>query len=175
MGTFATASVGVHLCGQGYALRLVSESGDDSAGHWHDRGSGAVGDADDLLEHLAVIQPSGRRRLELPPTHTERGGVLIAMLGVLTPTDVSALRRLAQGAAAGYAVVADPSAWVRQDSRERADIHDRVRRTAAELRAHGWRVAVAGPADQIAALWGGLLRPLRSADVAAAPVQEPTP
>jgi uncharacterized protein (DUF58 family) len=170
----ATASVGVHLSGQGYALRLVTESGDDSAGHWHDRGSGAVGDADDLLEHLAVIHPSSRRRLELPPTHTEAGGVLIAMLGALTPTDVSALRRLAQGAAAGYAVVADPSAWIRQDSHERADLHDRVRRTAAELRAHGWRVAVAGPADQIGPLWGGLLRPLRSADVGA-PVQEPAP
>jgi hypothetical protein len=103
--------------------------------------------------------------------------VLIALLGVLTPTDVSALRRLAQGAAAGYAVVADPSAWIREESHERADIHQQVRRAAAELRAHGWRVAVAGPADQIGPLWGELLRPLRAADVGArrAPAQEPTP
>jgi uncharacterized protein (DUF58 family) len=172
----ATASVGVHLSGQGYALRLVSESGDDSLGHWHDRGSGAVGDADDLLEHLAVIQPSRRGRLELPRDHSEVGGVLIALIGVLTPGDVSALRRLAQGAAAGYAVVADPSAWMREDTHERADIHEQVRRTAAGLRAHGWRVAVAGPADQIGPVWGQLLQPMRAVGPAGAvPAQEPAP
>lgn len=172
----ATASVGVHLSGQGYALRLVTESGDDSAGHWHDRGSGAVGDADDLLDHLAVVQPSRRQRLELPLDHDEAAGVLIALLGVLTPQDVSALRRLAQGAAAGYAVVADPSAWIREDSHERADVHEQVRRTAAELRAHGWRVAVAGPTDRIGSVWSALLRPVRSAGgdgVGGASVEEP--
>ncbi len=157
----ATASVGVHLSGQGYALRLVSESGDDSAGYWHDRGSGAVGDADDLLDHLAMVQPSRRRRLELPRHLDEVGGVLIALLGVLTPTDLTALRRLAQGASAGYAIVADPSGWMREESRERADVHEQVRRTAAELRAHGWRVAVAGPSDRIGPVWSELLRPVR--------------
>jgi uncharacterized protein (DUF58 family) len=172
----ATASVGVHLSGQGYAMRLVSETYDDSAGHWHDRGSGAVGDADDLLEHLAVVNPSNRKRLELPRDHTEVGGVLVALVGVLTPQDLSALRRLAQGAAAGYAIVADASAWMREDSTERADIHEQVRRSAAELRANGWRVAVAGPADQIGPLWGQLLSPLRAAQATAAiPVQESAP
>jgi uncharacterized protein (DUF58 family) len=172
----ATASVGVHLSRQGYAMRLVSETYDDSAGHWHDRGSGAVGDADDLLEHLAVVQPSNRTRLELPRDHTEVGGVLVALVGVLSLHDLSALRRLAQGAAAGYAMVADASAWMREDAAERGDIHEQVRRSAAELRAHGWRVAVAGPADQVGPLWGQLLRPLRAAQAAAAiPVQEPAP
>ena len=159
----ATASVGVHLSGQGYALRLVTESGDDSAGHWHDRGSGAVGDVDDLLDHLAVVQPSHRQRLELPRQHDEVGGVLIALLGALATPDLTALRRLAQGASAGYAIVADPSAWMREDSRERAELDEQVRRTAAELRAHGWRVAVAGPGDRIGPLWQELLRPMRAA------------
>jgi uncharacterized protein (DUF58 family) len=172
----ATASVGVHLSGQGYALRLVSESGDDSAGHWHDRGSGAVGDADDMLDHLAVVQPSRRRRLELPRHHDEVGGVLIALLGVLTPLDLTALRRLAQGASAGYAIVADPSGWMHEASAERDDIHERVRRTAAELRSNGWRVAVAGPNDRIGSIWSELLQPLRSATAstrAPAGVEEP--
>jgi uncharacterized protein (DUF58 family) len=174
----ATASIGVHLSGQGYALRLVSESGDDHAGHWHDRGSGAVGDADDLLDHLAVIRPSPRARLELPGDRDEVGGVLIALLGVLSPRDLAALRRLAQGASSGYAVVADPSAWLRPDAAEHADLHERVRRTAAELRAHGWRVAVAGPGDRIGPLWGELLRPLRAAtdgEAPAPPAREPVP
>ena len=147
-----------------------------SPGRWHDRGSGAVGDADDLLEHLAVVQPSNRKRLELPRDHTEVGGVLVALVGSLTPQDLSALRRLAQGAAAGYAIVTDPSAWMREDAAQRSEIHEQVRRTAAELRSNGWRVAVAGPADQIGPLWGGLLRPLRAAQAAASiPVQEPAP
>jgi uncharacterized protein (DUF58 family) len=174
----ATASVGVHLSGQGYALRLVSESGDDYAGHWHDRGSGAVGDADDLLDHLAVIQPSRRHRLELPRDHDEVGGVLVALIGALAPIDLAALRRLAQGASAGYAIVADPSAWILDDSHERAELHAQVRRTAAELRANGWRLAVAGPTDRIGTVWGELLRPLRSATGGASttpPVQRPAP
>jgi uncharacterized protein (DUF58 family) len=171
----ATASVGVHLSGQGYALRLVSESGDDHAGHWHDRGSGAVGDADDLLDHLAVIQPSRRSRLELPRDRDEVGGVLIALIGVLVPVDIAALRRLAQGASAGYAVVADPSAWVRGDTHEQTQLREQVRRNVAELRANGWRVAVAGPADQVGTLWAELLRPLRSGGGTAASVREPVP
>jgi uncharacterized protein (DUF58 family) len=172
----ATASVGVHLSGQGYALRLVGESGDNDAGHWHDRGSGALGDVDDLLDHLAVIQPSRRSRLELPRQHDEVGGVLVALVGALAPLDVAALRRLAQGASAGYAIVADPSTWIREDSHERADLHEQVRRAAAELRANGWRVVVAGPTDRIGTRWAELLRPLRSAgggDIAAASVEEP--
>jgi uncharacterized protein (DUF58 family) len=171
----ATASVGVHLSGQGYGLRLVSESGDDRAGHWHDRGSGAVGDADDLLDHLAVIRPSRRARLELPSDRDEVGGVLIALLGALSTRDLAALRRLAQGASAGYAVMADPSAWLRHDAPEHAGLHDAVLRSAAELRAHGWRVAVAGPKDLIGPLWGELLRPLRASGDGAAPVREPVP
>jgi len=172
----ATASVGVHLSGQGYALRLVSETGDDHAGHWHERGSGAVGDADDLLDHLAVIQPSSRARLDLPRDRDEVGGVLIALIGVLTPLDVAALRRLAQGASAGYAIVADPSGWIRAESRERTELHDEVRRTAAELRANGWRVAVAGPADRVGTMWSELLQPVRqgaSGASAAATLGEP--
>jgi uncharacterized protein (DUF58 family) len=153
----ATASVGVHLSRQGYALRLVSESGDDSAGHWHERGSGAVGDADDLLDHLAVVQPSPRPRLELPRQHDDVGGVMIALLGVLSTHDLTALRRLAQGASAGYAIVADPSGWVREDIAEREEIHQQVRRTVAELRANGWHVAVGGPDDRVAGLWSQLL------------------
>ena len=65
---------------------------------------------------------------------------------------------------------------MREGSPDHGDIHEQVRRSAAELRANGWRVAVAGPADQIGPLWGALLRPLRAAQAAAAiPVQEPAP
>jgi uncharacterized protein (DUF58 family) len=159
----AAASVGVHLSRQGYALRVVGDSGDDSAGHWHERGSGTVGDADDLLDHLAVVQPTARPRLELPRQHDDVGGVLIALLGVLSTHDLTALRRLAQGASAGYAIVADPSGWVREDTPDRAETQQQVRRTVAELRSNGWHVAVGGPDDRVGALWSQLLRPARSA------------
>ncbi|MGH3356576.1 MAG: DUF58 domain-containing protein [Nocardioidaceae bacterium] len=158
----ATASVGVHLSKLGYALRLVSESGDDHAGHWHDRGSGAVGDTNDLLDHLAVIGPSRRARLELPRDRDEGGGVFVALIGVLTPDDVEALRRHAQGSDAGYALIADPSAWTRDGSPGREEIHEQVLRTAGELRANGWRVATAGPQHRVGTVWAELLRPMRS-------------
>jgi uncharacterized protein (DUF58 family) len=153
----AAASIGIHLSRQGYALRMVGEAGDDSSTHWHERGSGAVGDVDDLLDHLAVVQPNAHTRLDLPRDHDDVGGVLVALLGVLGPMDVTALRRLAQGASSGYALIADPSGWLRVDSQERDDVHQQVLRSAAELRANGWRVAVAGPGDPVAAGWSELL------------------
>jgi len=157
----AAASIGVHLATQGYALRLVSESGDDPVGQFHDRGSGTVGDSDDLLDHLAVVTASDRRSLELPRSRDDRSGVIVALVGLLEETDLSAVRRLAQGAAAGYAVVIDVSAWMRPGAEDRSVVEDRIRRTVAELRSNGWRVAVAQPHARVAQLWTDLLTPLR--------------
>ncbi|HET7328369.1 MAG TPA: DUF58 domain-containing protein [Nocardioidaceae bacterium] len=163
----AAASIGVHLAREGYALRLVSESGDDPVGQFHDRGSGAVGDSDDLLDRLAVIDTSSRRTLELPRSRDDRSGVIVAILGLLEASDLSAVRRLAQGAAAGYAIVIDVSGWAGAGSGERAAIQERVQRTVAELRANRWRVVVATPQDRVALLWSDLLTPLRGFTVPA--------
>jgi uncharacterized protein (DUF58 family) len=157
----AAASIGVHLAGQGYALRLVSESGDDPVGQFHDRGTGAVGDSDDLLDYLAVVTPSERRRLELPRNRDERSGVIVTLVGLLEQADLAAVRRLAQGASAGYAVVIDVTGWMRPDAKDAVACRQRLERTVAELRANGWRVAVARPQDRVGTLWSQLLVPLR--------------
>ena len=163
----AAASIGVHLASQGYALRLVSESGDDPVGQFHDRGSGTVGDSDDLLDHLAIIDASDRRSLELPRNRDDRSGVIVTIVGLLEQSDLSAVRRLAQGADAGYAIVIDVSGWTRPGSAERTEIQERIQRTVAELRANGWRVVVANPQDKIWALWTDLLTPMRGFTVSA--------
>ncbi|MDP9444176.1 MAG: DUF58 domain-containing protein [Actinomycetota bacterium] len=154
----AAASVGVHLSRSGYALRLVSETGDDSSGHWHDRGSGSVGDTEDLLDELAVVQPSDRQSLLLPPSRDDQRGVVVAVAGALDAAAVAALRRMAQGAGAGYALIADVSRWLPDDAPGHATVAEQVRRAVAELRGHGWRVAVAGPGDRIGPLWAQLQR-----------------
>jgi uncharacterized protein (DUF58 family) len=158
----AAASIGVHLASQGYALRLVSESGDDPVGQFHDRGTGAVGDSDDLLDHLAVITASDRRKLELPRNRDDRSGVIVTLVGLLESTDLAAVRRLAQGAAAGYAIVIDVTAWMRPGAPDRVDCQERIRHAVAELRANGWRVAIARPQDRVGTLWSELITPVRS-------------
>ncbi|MPZ62066.1 MAG: DUF58 domain-containing protein [Propionibacteriales bacterium] len=157
----ATASIGVHLAEQGFALRLVSESGDDHAGHWHERGTGRVGDTDDLLEELAIIQASPRKTLDLPRTGDEMSGVIVALVGLLSPLDLEALRRLAQGAGAGYAIVADVAEWMRDTPYGQSESKAQTRRTVAELRTHGWQVAVATPQDRVGTLWAQLINPMR--------------
>lgn len=157
----AAASIGVHLASQGFALRLVSESGADPVGQFHDRGSGGTGDSDDLLDHLAVIAASDRRNLELPRSRDDRSGVIVSIVGLLEESDLSAVRRLAQGAAAGYAIVVDVSAWMRPGAAGRSEVQERIRLTAAELRANGWRVAVATPQDRVSMVWTDLMTPLR--------------
>lgn len=157
----AAASIGVHLATQGYALRLVSESGADPVGQFHERGSGGTGDSDDLLDHLAVISASNRKNLELPRSRDDRSGVIVSVVGLLEESDLHAVRRLAQGAAAGYAIVMDVSGWMRPGVSDRPAVQDRITSAAAELRANGWRVVVAGPQDRISMLWSDLVSPLR--------------
>ncbi len=155
----AAASIGLHLASSGYALRLVSESGDEPVGHWHDRGSGTVGDSEDLLDHLAVVEPSPRRELDLPLTRDDRNGVVVAIVGLLDDTDLASVRRLAQGASSGYGIVVDGSGWMTPDHPDTERAAERTARTVAELRAHGWHVVVARPQDRIPTLWGRLLTP----------------
>lgn len=143
------ASVAVHLVQRGFVVRLVTASGDERGGSWHDRGN-QIGATAPLLESLAVVTASGRAELDTrwlqDPGHS---GLLVAVVGTVSDHDKAAFVRMRHAAATAMAVALDAEAWG----------GSRVRRTngagttATMLRAQGWQTASAEPSSPLPTVW----------------------
>jgi uncharacterized protein (DUF58 family) len=150
----ATASIGVHLAQRGFNLRLATDkAGSEETSVWHDSGAGVSGETDVLLDQLAVTRASDTRILDLGDT-SEHGQpeMVVAVLGLLEPEDVTALSRLRGRNGTALAILLDANLW----THERSDTAETTRRTrgaANALQHHGWHVTVAGPTTKIATAW----------------------
>ena len=168
-GITAAASIGAHLVRRGFTVRLATDA--DLAGgqgSWHDRGLGAVGETETLLEALAVARASERARLDVPAlTDQASPGLVVAVVGLLDPADVRSLGRLRQATGASLAIVLDSARWVEGHGTGGAVLSAPAKTAAAALRRQGWQVAVARAGDQVPAVWeqltAALARPLATA------------
>ena len=92
-------------------MRLVTASGDEQGGSWHERGSQA-GETAPLLESLAVVTLDGRSDLDTrwlqDPGHS---GLLVAVVGAVGDHDKAAFARMRHTAATAMAVALDVEAW----------------------------------------------------------------
>jgi uncharacterized protein (DUF58 family) len=151
----AAASIGAHLARHQFVVRLLSEEKTADA-HWHDRGISGPAEVQLLLDALAVVQTS---------PHTEfaggaeyhSSGLVIAVLGAVSSTDLAGLSRLRAGSTRALAILIDVAAWSRTDGRS-TQVTAAADEQAAALRRQGWTVVVAGPGDRLATLWGDLGR-----------------
>jgi len=152
----AAASIGLHLAGGGYHLRLVEDTGDGLPA------SAPAVTATTLLDRLAGLQPSNGQSLRLAAAQLRRSGegLVVAVLGALDPADAQALARLRHGAAACVAVLLDPLDWAAGGRRRgggrgdgRGDGGDSDEAAARLLAAAGWRVLRAGRGSELAGLW----------------------
>ncbi len=145
------ASVAVHLSQRGYAVRLVTASGEESGTAWHSR-SAAVNTAP-LLEALAVVQIEHSPRLDTAwlaePGH---GGLLVAVLGGVSDGDGPFLTRLQHHAATSAAIAVDVDEWAPHLSRPDTGS------TSAALARTGWRAVTLGPRDHLEVVWQELGR-----------------
>ena len=132
----AAASIGVHLAGEGFEARFVTDAGEVPR-------QGTFGDT--LLDTLAVIGPS--RSIGLGQgiqALSVEGGQIIAVVGLLTDAEATELAATRRGTAPGLALLLAPA--------------DRVwaARTAATsqlLIGAGWRVATVPDGARLAAAW----------------------
>ena len=141
----AAASVGAHLSGEGFRVRLITEAGEIAP-----RGtfSGT------LLDMLAGITPSAAAGLRSGTSAlANASGQLIAVVGRLSAEDARQLAASRRGNAPAMALLLAVSAWTSD-----ANSEDTVR-TAEILIAAGWRVAVARASTPLAAAWRHLHRP----------------
>jgi uncharacterized protein (DUF58 family) len=100
IAVIATASVGVHLFGNGFDARLVTDTGEIN-------GTGSFQDT--LLDTLAVIGHSNRRELrEAVSSLTAGSGQVIAVVSHLSADDARELAAARRGSAPAMALVISP-------------------------------------------------------------------
>ena len=141
------ASVAVHLVQRGFTVRLVTASGDEQGGSWHERG-GQAGETAPLLESLAVVTPDGRSDLDTrwlqDPGHS---GLLVAVVGAVGDHDKAAFARMRHTAATAMAVALDVEGWGGPGAGG-ADPPG-----VTWLRAQGWQAVGAAPSAPVASVW----------------------
>lgn len=154
----AAASVGLHLLRRGYALRLLTDAGVSvSIGH---RDSGLEDGAESmLLDALAVVGHSNVGRLDQSVhamRHEGSYGMLIGILGVLTPQEAEAMVRIRHRASSGLAMVIDAPTWALSRERAPERVADDLSAGTRLLQGGGWRVALVRSGEGIASAWGRL-------------------
>jgi uncharacterized protein (DUF58 family) len=138
----AAASIGVHLAGQGFDARLVTDTGEiPSQGTFRDT----------LLDTLAVIRPSRETSLRAGIHVLSAGaGQIIAVLGMLTAQQARELAAVRRGAAPALALLLLPRDY-QQD-------HGPAVACSEVLASAGWRVATVLEGESLAAAWQQLHR-----------------
>ena len=165
----AAASIAVHLSHRGFAVRLVTASGEDPNSAWHTRDAGL--NTGPLLEALAVVQSVSLPRIETDwlaePTH---GGLVVAVVGSVEAHDVPVLRRMQHHAGAPMAIALDVDQWMGAPDTGGA---------TSMLTRQGWRAVALGPRDRLDNVWQELARSTaqvsRSGRAVAPSRQEVTP
>ncbi len=153
----AAASIASHLAGNGFVVRMLVDTQGAADSTWHDRGISAPAEVEMLLESLAVIQLSNRADFDITSSDYSAAGLVIAVLGEMSPSDVASLAGLKSGSTRALAVLLDVAGWSRSDGgavRVSANVDDQ----AKLMRRQGWSVVVAGPDDPLATVWTDLAR-----------------
>ena len=144
----ALASIGVHLLGSGFTVRLLDERG---------RGllpPGVPTTPASLLDAAASVQATATATLELEGLRRAGvDGVLVAVLGLLCPDDAERLARLRVGASSCVAVLVDSTTWTNDPRRRPARRPETYDACAATLLAAGWRVLRVSHGTTLASVW----------------------
>ncbi len=149
----ATASIGAHLAGLGFTVRLLTDDVRAADATWHDRGISGPVEVQMLLESLAVIGTSTRTSLTAALADRNSAGMVIAILGECSDSDIASISGLRAGATRALAILLDTASW----SRDKVVTSSRpVQEQARALRARGWVVAVARPSQPVPAVWQDL-------------------
>ncbi len=136
----AAASIGVHLAGEGFDARLVTETGEvPRQGSFRDT----------LLDTLAVIHQSREPSLSAGiDALTVAGGQIVAVLGVLTPEQATQFAAARRGTAQAMALLLVPGDYA--PGKDPAAACSKILTTA------GWRVATVTDAARLSVAWNEL-------------------
>lgn len=152
----ATASVAVHLAGQGYQVRLVSATGEQLGRGWHDGGDSF--DAQHLLEQLAVLPAVEAGALVTDwVDDTVTGGMFVGVLGAFDDHDRAFFARIHSPGGTPYAIVLDVPAWA-AGRRTPGPLGAETASRTSWLQSHGWKATALGLRTPLATAWQELGR-----------------
>jgi uncharacterized protein (DUF58 family) len=144
----AVASIAVALSRAGFGLRLLADTSLELVPPDLPASEGAV------LDALAAVSASRGASLEPVTERLRRNGVdglLVAVLGKLSPTDAERLSRLRHGSAACVAVLIDAETWSPSGAHGRGAASYEA--SANLLTSTGWRVLRVTHGTSLASLW----------------------
>jgi uncharacterized protein (DUF58 family) len=151
----AAASIAIHMARHGYAVRLLTETGQAVTAAAHDSSAALGLDFEGmLLDALAVVDMSNAATLSGANAMLRQGGgdsLVIAVLGDLSGDDASELARVRHSTTSGVAFAMDTASWL--GGRPAATAQTRFQGSAQVLRVGGWRVVEVEPGDRMPDLW----------------------
>ncbi|WP_412542244.1 DUF58 domain-containing protein [Longispora sp. K20-0274] len=145
----AAASVALHLRHEGYKLRMVTDTGADIDANEGD-GEGA------MLDYLADVKLGPRGDLTRLMERIRRrsdGGLVIAVLGLITPEEAELLAGLRRTGSICVAFLLDSTTWLQLPPAQRAAAERAHEAGALALLRAGWRVVGVSHGSRLAALW----------------------
>jgi uncharacterized protein (DUF58 family) len=145
----AAASVATHLRQAGYKLRLVSDMSIDVDA------TEASGDGP-LLDHLADVKPAQHAEVSTlvdRVRHRSDGGLIIALLGMLSPAEADLLSGLRSSNATCIGFLIDASTWVNLPTAGREEADQAQAAAALGLLRSGWRVVGVEHGMKLPSLW----------------------
>ncbi|MEY9963722.1 uncharacterized protein (DUF58 family) [Streptacidiphilus sp. MAP12-16] len=158
----AAASLSLHLLERGYAVRLLTDTGDavvaagTSGPGWASSEAAGL-----LLDTLAMVQLSEGQTLARAEEVLRLGGegLVVALLGSLDDEKLAELSRLRRRTAAAVAILLDSSSWslLRGIGTEPGGLQSTPASSTEEqvrlLREAGWTVLAARSGDSLPDLW----------------------
>lgn len=149
----AAASIAAHLTRAGYKLRLVTGPGNDSGpAEWHAPPAVAGQLALDRLADVRLAPGELGELVDRVRRHNDTG-LVIAVLGALTPAEAELLAGLRITGVTCVGLLIDTASW-REGPSTTAVAEDPAHQAAALALAHsGWRVVGISRDADLAALW----------------------
>ncbi|GIH19041.1 membrane protein [Rugosimonospora africana] len=145
----AIASIAMHLRHGGYRLRLVTDAGVDIDAT-EAEGDGAI------LDHLAEVKLSPNSEVTNlidMVRHRADGGMIISVLGMLSPTEAELLGALRTSNATCVGFLIDSTTWLNLPTAAREEADQTQGAAALSLLRTGWRVVGVRHGDKLPGLW----------------------
>ena len=146
----AVASVGVALARAGFSLSLLRDTGQPLTPLGLPLTEGVLLDA---LAHVELSRSDGFDGAAARLRAGARGGVLVAMLGIVDLKEAERLARLRTGSGVCVAVLLDADSWAPGGPRARRQAEQHHEQVVSLLTAAGWRVVPVSYGGTLASVW----------------------
>jgi uncharacterized protein (DUF58 family) len=145
----SAASISLHLRKAGYTLRMVTDTGVAIGARESDT-------EDSILDYLSDIQLGPRNdlsRMTERVGHRSDGGLVIALLGLMSPEESELLAGLRRTGSTCIAFLVDSTTWLQLPPAQRAAAAHVHETSALVLLRAGWRVVGTSRDTNLATLW----------------------